>query len=318
MQEWAAAISKAAASDPHNACEYVPEVVPGRVLLVDGDMIAYSNAGRDGTPPGTARLRAIRRLEEMRVASGSERIVVHLTAEGSTKGDRYLIGTIKPYQGNRSGGKRPKNWAFLREWMESYKGPLFKVKVWYDREADDGIAHHASVLGVDLAAVASADKDFRMFPGTHVDWATYELVRIDDEFDVVGETGKEYGIRWFWWQMLRGDPIDHIPGLEFYNKPNGKQGKVGEVTATNLLEGIKDNRSAFDTVAYWYEDSYGPTWADKFAENAALLWMRRDRGGRADDWLSTIPETHVNYPRMVEAAQALMARIKKAYDEVPK
>src|SRR5690606_34571648 len=101
--------------------------------------------------------------------------------------------------------RKPKNWAYLRDWMQSYHGDLYTVKTWGTREADDGIAYHATVLGVDKSVIASNDKDLRMIPGWHIDWTSYEMTRLDTEFSVLGENAKQYGHKWFWLQCLMGD-----------------------------------------------------------------------------------------------------------------
>lgn len=309
----------AATGRPQEPTALIPQRVPGRVLIVDGDMIAYSNAGNDDTPPGNARLSAIARIENMRDMGGCSSVVVHLTSEASTKGDRFIVSTVKPYQANRSGGKRPKNWAYLREWMESYTGDLFTVKTWGTREADDGIAYHATVLGVDKACIATADKDMRMIPAWHLDWKDYTLTRLDNEFRVIGPNGKTYGHAWFWQQVLQGDTADGIPGLPRWVDRHNKEKLIGEKTAEKFLSSVSCDADAAIMCAALYKTYYGEDWADRLAEQMALLWMRRDREAAVDDfvgWFFYEPKDPF-HRQMFEAGQRLVERVKKAKEDLP-
>lgn len=310
------AVAQAAADQPVAATAEIPDVVPGRVLIVDGDYLAYYCAGNDDTSPGDARQRAANRLGNMRTMAGCEKIVVHLTSPGSTKGDRYIIATVRPYQGKRGGG-RPKNWQYLRDWMDSYRGDLFTTKTWGTREADDGMAYHAVTLGVDKAVIATADKDLRMVPAWHLDWQTYQMTRLDNEFEVIGANGKVYGHKWFWLQVLQGDGADDIPGLPKY-VVNGKAKLIGEKTAEKFLANCGDDFDASHKVAALYASFYPGDWADMLAEQMALLWMRRDRGADIDDYSGWFFFERSNplHCQMHSAACRLVDRVNKAKQEV--
>lgn len=310
---WLEEAAEAAAASqpmPEHAPSVLPAIVPGRHLLVDGDYLAYYCAGNDECEPGRARQNAIGRLETMRAMSGSEKVVIHLTSPGSTKADRYVIATVKPYQFKRGGG-HPKNWAYLREWMEGYEGDLFTTKTWGTREADDGLAYHAAVLGVDLAVIATADKDLQMVPAWHLGWRDYCMTRLDREFCVIGQDEKVYGHKWFWLQVLQGDGADDIPGLPFYVKPNGKQARMGAATAEKFLAHAEDDATAFTTVAALYRTYYQDEWPERLAEQMALLWMRRGRDAEVDDVL-----WHIELPDIMAGAfMDLKARVAQAKKE---
>lgn len=109
----------------------------------------------------------------------------------------------------------------------------------------------------------------------------------------MGDNTKQYGLKWFWLQMLQGDTADHIPGLEQYRGDWDQKNKVfkfkkmGEKTAEKMLEDCRDNRAAFERVRELYLNAYTRVdedgnvtnpglWADRFVEQASLLWMRTD------------------------------------------
>jgi DNA polymerase-1 len=241
----------------------------------------------------------------MQEYSGAERVVVHLTAESSTKGNRYIIATVKPYQGHRKSGRKPKNWEYLRRWMETYEGPAFRVKTWATREADDGIAlmaYHAE--GNDV--IATKDKDMRMLPGWHLDWDTLAMVHVPvGTFDLVYD-GKQYGIKWFWLQMLQGDTADNISGLPKY------QGKaVGPKTAEAMLALAETRADAQARVECAYMEHYGEGWADALVEQALLLWLRTDDFADVVD-VAVVLGTASHYR---EAVNRVRKRIQEVYDE---
>lgn len=318
------AAEQAAEAAPIQAAP-LPPVVPGRVLHMDGDLLCYWAGGNEETTVGESRQRAITKINALRDHSGSESVVLHLTAESSTKGDRRLIATVKGYQAQRKSGRRPKNWGYLRHWTEGYEGALFRSKLWATREADDGMAlcctdwfdkseHEPG--GRCLVALASGDKDLRMVPAFHVNWSTFETTQVDlNAFDVMGTDGLQYGHKWFWLQMLQGDTADNIPGLPFWY---GK--KCGSKTAEAALSSESCNQAAFDSVFAGYEAEYGDTAFERFVEQGLLLWMRRDPAGSIRDFQQfLLAQCIVHVDGTIEAVTAefdrVEARIKEKYAE---
>lgn len=148
-------------------------VVRGRRVHIDADMLAYQCGGNDETDVATSRRILKSKIDLFKDAAGAESILLHMTASGSTKGDRAVIAYTKPYQGQRK-GHRPKNWQYLRDYMaDGLAGP---IKQWYDREADDGFGFISAQCHGDV--IATRDKDMRMLPGLHLNWDTYELVEV--------------------------------------------------------------------------------------------------------------------------------------------
>lgn len=319
--------------------EVAPKV-PGLVLHVDGDGVAYYCSGDETVTSGEARIKAMNFINMKAAACGAESIVVHTTASGCQKGERYLIATVKPYQGQRKGDK-PANHAYLQDFLQTYSGPAFRAKVWSTREADDGIAacanHAVGQASPGYIAILSDDKDLRMLPGLHVSWRYTdlgcELVRVPaGGFDVLRSDGKQYGLKWFWLQMLQGDTADHIPGLELYQAFDAKGNvvfkKMGEKTAEKMLSDCHDHKAAFDRVrelylnAYTkYDDKGKPTnpdeFVDRFCEQAALLWMRLGNDASVIDFAKHPNGIgHLLGPNMRRAAQRLEERVKTARQEI--
>lgn len=244
-------------------------------LHVDGDYLAYYFAGNDDTSFGAARRNCVDALLNVATLVGAGgRRVVHLSAAGGDKGKRYRIATVKPYQGQRDGGRRPKNWEAMRSWLEAGDlPPGWSRAIWADREADDGVAALARYC-LDrngLPAIFTRDKDFRMIPGLHVDFISLEQTMVPrGTWELVANEGLVYGRKWFWLQLLQGDTADNIPGLP---KLFGKQ--CGPKTAEAHLAGL-DEGQTWTAVTEAYREHYGDEWADRLVEQAALLWLRTD------------------------------------------
>lgn len=264
-------------------------------LHIDGDYAAYYYSGNADTTLAQAKARMLDAFRVVQHLGGvGGRTIVHLTCGGCNKGGRYKIATVKDYQGHRS-GDRPKNWEGMRAFLEAgILAPSMKIKMWNDREADDGVAvaaHYAYRQGK-MPVIFSRDKDFRMIPGLHVVWTTYDRVVVPPgTFELIGPDDEVYGDKWFWLQMLQGDRADAIPGLEkVAAKKAGAWVNCGDTTALKMLAGTTNNAQAFDVVYRAYDAYYGDEGADRFVEQAALLWMRTDAKALPDDFRKVLPE----------------------------
>lgn len=268
---WLEKVQQRAAETAEPLVQPVEEVVPGRIINIDGDYLAYFAAGGDEMKPEVAKSVATDRIAAARELVGAEFAALQLTGRGSNKGHRFLAAVTKPYQGQRQSGRKPKNWEVVREFLELADVSLLGAKrvSWDDREADDGFAKSAyeSEDPTNLVAHFTADKDMRMLPGIHLNWRDFTRVLVPaGAYDVIGEfDGKQYGHKWFWLQMLTGDTADHIPGIP----------KCGEVGAGKLLAGTSCNAEAWEVVGRRYADQWELGWEQKFVEMATLLWLRK-------------------------------------------
>lgn len=318
ISPFAGAVAAAAATTPQGNGEV--RILPNRILRVDGDGLAYYCAGKDGSDPADAKRAVLDKIRSAQRACGAGKVIVLLTATGSIKGGRYAVATVKPYQGQRVSSRRPDNWAFLRNFLESYDGPEFTVQISIDQEADDLFAQasNASMCPEDDCVIYTQDKDMRMIPGYHLNWVDHSVVKVPHGTWCIVHNEKVYGRKWFWLQMLHGDTADNIPGL-YRMVVNGKEVKVGEVTANKILAVAKDEDEARSLVTEAYETYYGDKAEDHLAEQAQLLWMQRADdcmdafcdGGPFEDQLGD--GCHTVYNRIQEA-QAINDLANKTQD----
>lgn len=277
-----AAINAAAAASP-----VLQHRVEGRVLLVDGDALAYTCAGSDSCSPGRARANLLDRVAKARALSGADTVEILLTGRGSPKGGRYKVATVKPYQGQRSSGRRPRQWEFLRGLLETGEVP-FPVVTTETLEADDLFMVRSHKLGAENVVIHTQDKDMRMVPGWHVAWGDFALTFLPAGTVLHEFNGKVYGETWFWLQMLHGDTADNIPGLPGFvdglyatgpNKGLPKVVRCGEKSALcrKVLELAREgyHSALYTTVRDGYVSYYGKADAsDRMLEQAVLLYMR--------------------------------------------
>jgi hypothetical protein len=266
---FAAAIAEASDTQPQAR----PDKVAGRMLLVDGDALAYYCAGNDDTSSGEARRNLETKIESAMRAAGADRVLILVTGSASHKGHRYAISRVKQYQGKRSGNK-PRNWQVMRELIEHDTRSIVTDTL----EADDLFHVNSVRLGFDNVAILTQDKDMRMVPGWHLNWESHALVHVRPDTWAFEVDGKVFGRKWFWLQMLQGDTADNVPGLTRC-LIGGKFKLCGEVTAAKLLANADSEFAAADIVAKQYLATYGEkSIADgvvALLEQACLLWMRR-------------------------------------------
>lgn len=287
----------------------VPATVPGRVCHIDGDYLAYFVAAISDNP-GRARQVIHQYVDNFKMFSGSARVQMHLTAPGSTKGERRLVATVKGYQVQRS-GEKPAMWEWVREYLTNYQGFEFGLSIWADREADDGIAYMSDITTADLMVIATRDKDMRMLSGWHLDWQTYEMRWVGyDAFNVV-HGDLQYGHKWFWLQLLQGDTADNIPGLPKYELA-GKLKPIGPATAEKLLSKVRNNQEAYDICLLLYQTYYHEEAHLMLAEQAMLLWLRRDGDARLGDFLRVCPDDGL----LSLAVQQIEDNVRKIHAEV--
>ena len=147
-----------------------------------------------------------------------------------------------------------------------------------------------------------------MLPGLHLNWDTYELVEVKPDVFGVEHGGKLYGHKWFWTQMLWGDAADNIPGLPKH--PDFPRG-VGEVAAGKLLAFAHDDDSAAQAVAQAYKAHWGDEWADRYVEQASLLWIRRTQQAPIDEWAQFLPVG----PQLKAAIERMLTRVNTLKEE---
>jgi len=133
----------------------------------------------------------------------------------------------------------------------------------HGREADDylRIWQLECLERGDTPVICSVDKDLRCIPGLHYHLKTKEVIKVEET----------EGLRFFYSQLLQGDPTDNIPGLA----------GVGPKKADAVLEGVTDELEMQEIVVSYYLEKMGEdAWLDFLNFNGKLLHIQRHE----EDW----------------------------------
>jgi len=207
------------------------------IALIDADEVAFRcAASAENEDVWVACHRAANLVEEILIATNSDEYQLWLSGPNNF---RYTI--FPEYKAKRYNSYRPK-WekevkAYLQlDWNAQYADGC---------EADDMLGSNQT----DNSVICTQDKDLNMIKGLRYNPVKKELrVITPEEAD-----------RFFYYQMLIGDPTDGIKGVP----------GIGPVKANNLLEGINNVDEMYDMVAEQYSSS------EEMELNGGCLWMWR-------------------------------------------
>lgn len=191
--------------------------------LIDGDILVYrvgfasQEKDADGNPVGIpealAKARMDTAIENILKAIDTTDYEVFITADDKSN-FRHQI--YPEYKANRKAPK-PIHYQLLRDWLVNAHGAITAV----EQEADDVMADKQTADTV----ICSIDKDLDQIPGEH-----YDFVK-----DVRYSVTPERGLRFFYFQLLTGDRVDNVPGIE----------GIGPVKAEKILAGIEPNELSY-------------------------------------------------------------------------
>jgi len=134
----------------------------------------------------------------------------------------------------------------------------------YGREADD-MLNIWSVECTDAGdefVICTIDKDLDTIPGPH-----YNI-----KHGKFYEVSREQATRFYWQQVLSGDPTDNIPGLP----------GIGPKKAAAMLEDCEDDEDYHERVRLAYKSKYQKDWRDMLLSNGKMIHIQR----RLDDYFT--------------------------------
>ena len=202
---------------------------------------------------------------------------LYLTGKGNF---RDKIATLKPYKGTRK-TEKPFHFKNLTAYILSH----YDVVVAQGMEADDLLCVEQTKRLKHLdTIICTRDKDLRQCQGMHYGWEcgaqagfgpkrVTEIGEINPHFKLDKVTGKEVlykvsgdGLKFFYAQVIMGDSVDNIPGLQ----------GAGPSLAYNLLVDCKTEEELFNAVLGAYTNKYGSSARERMLEQAQLCWMVRE------------------------------------------
>lgn len=212
--------------------------------LVDADILVYRfGFASDGDPAEFALARISEFLDNLQMMDGIDEVWGYLTGSNNFRNE---IAKTAPYKGNRVMAK-PYHYQLLREYMERAWG----FEVIDGMEADDAIGIESYRHEPDETIIVSIDKDLNMIRGHH-----YNFVKEEKYF-----VTEEEAIRNFYLQILTGDKVDNIIGLD----------GIGPVKSKKLLKDCNTELEMYEAVLKAYDGDEA-----RVLENARLLWILRE------------------------------------------
>lgn len=166
---------------------------------------------------------------------------------------REQIAKSAKYKGNREFARRPTYFKEIRAFLQEKYSAIQCER----QEADDALGIEAT-NAKGKSIIVSFDKDLLQVPGQHYNWVTKVETQI---------TQREGDLR-FWTQVLAGDAVDNVPGIE----------GVGPVSAGKLLKNCKSNLECWEAVKKAYDKAYGDKGLERAIETGRLVWIRRKDG----------------------------------------
>jgi len=255
-----------------------PEVIPGKVALIDGDILAYYASGSKLATSKEATVEVLEQLLYDIMDNTRARLCVIITGD-KTKGGRVSIAVTKPYKGNRKGAEPPEFLQDAKDYLSTSVKSENRIGILtttgspdkkFSGEADDVLIKlYTSLKDKYKPIICTSDKDLLQAPGWHYDLrSTAEVYIPENEMGTLELLRKPSytaikGTGWllFWSQMLTGDTADNIPGAV----------RIGAVKAYDLLKDVKTNLEAMDIVLSVYKKGYKEKWHDVFIEQYKLL-----------------------------------------------
>ena len=226
-------------------------------LLIDADYLIYGvGFASEEDSEKFAKSRLVETLEDL--------VYIHLKADSyeafltGKNNYRYEIAKTVPYKGNRKDAKKPKHYDALRECMITRLGAVIVD----GQEADDEVAIRMT-KEPDQYLLVGVDKDLRQIPGWHHNPHKAQTEYIDDF----------QAYKSFCLQLLTGDRVDNIPGLE----------GIGPKKAAKALQDASTKEELLKAAFKKYQE-LGHS-LDYFTEQGQLLWLRRTEG---ELWLPQI------------------------------
>ena len=230
-----------------NSITAINKLVP----LLDCDLIVYRvGFAAEKDEPIENVLHSVKLVVANALAPFANKAELYISGNGNFRND---IAVTKPYKGNRVDAPKPQYYNEIREYLINVKGAIPTDGI----EPDDmqGIRQY-ELKG--KSCIVSIDKDMKMIKGWHYNFVKQEAFFVD------GASAD----RWFFTQLLTGDPTDNIQGVP----------KIGPKTADKLLSGGTSPEEWLAICEQEYQRYYGEDeWQSKLSEMAGLLWILRKR-----------------------------------------
>lgn len=220
------------------------------LVLIDGDPPVYSCGFAANEEDVSHALHNMKKLiEKICRETNADEYKIFLTGKNN-----YRDELVDYYKANRNPAHKPVHYEALRNYLVE----KHEAEVVNGMEADDmlGVCQYQARLRGQDTCIATIDKDMNMIPGWHYNWNKETLYNVSEE----------EGIKFFYTQLLTGDPVDNIKGVP----------GIGPKRAAKILDGTEAEYWLYNKCLSRYRAHYGREDGENMLEeNAHLLWIRR-------------------------------------------
>lgn len=257
------------------------------ILLLDSDQHIYK-AASTVKRLDTAIRRFYQLVLEDKFYTNSKEVRAYITPSDNFKCGRFLLPTVKPYQGQRATREEIPLKAPLKAHLianpHEYAAQGIEIIFDYQAEADDLIIADSIAFG-ERGLVSSFDKDMNLCRGPKWNPELGTVDTIDDAYgwiDYDKSRGKVigHGTSFYWAQMLMGDSADFVAGLTKYKGKN-----IGPAGAYEFLKGCPTEKEAANKVVAAYAEIN-----QNFLAEAECLWLRRSSDDSAFKYIHPLLE----------------------------
>jgi 5'-3' exonuclease len=215
--------------------------------LIDGDIVAYSNAASaENDPVEIALMRCDLQMRSILEATKADSYRLFLSGA-----DNFRMTVDPEYKANRKDMVDPIHRAACKEFLVRE----WKAEITEGYEADDAMG----INQVEGTIICTIDKDLNMIPGLHYSWPIVRGGTVVREGKLY-EVSEIDGIKSFYRSLLVGDRTDNIIGVA----------GIGPVKAAKAIDHLETEQEMFEVVRDLYHDD------ERLLKNGKLLYILRE------------------------------------------
>tara|TARA_R100000541_G_scaffold52324_1_gene60024 strand:+ start:749 stop:1492 length:744 start_codon:yes stop_codon:yes gene_type:complete len=217
--------------------------------LIDGDVLIYRSihkSEKDNIKPNDAFDSV---MKQIKIDTACDEYKLHVSGKGNFR--REIEQPYTVYKGQRK--EKPPQFRELKEYViETYKPTMHD-----GLEADDTISIEATkyIKINQLYMLITIDKDLKNIGGLFYNLMHNNLIAVS----------KKEAIEFFHAQLLTGDSVDNIPGIE----------GIGKVKAANILKD-KTIKEQFESVIAAYKTHYKKDHRNRLEVMGKMLYLLKD------------------------------------------
>ncbi len=226
----------------------------GIIGLVDGDVLLYRACNKAIKDNLNVKNVFDNIYNDVKLNTGCEKYHMHISGKGNFRKDLKQSYTV--YKGKRK--NKPDNFRELKDYVNKKYKPISKNGF----EADDTISIEATnyLNKNQLYMLITIDKDLKTIGGLFYNIMHNNLIAVS-KYDAVA---------FFHEQLLTGDSVDNIPGIE----------GIGPVKAKKILKD-KNLKEQFESILQTYKKYYKQDYRNRLEIMGKMLYLLKNEN---DNW----------------------------------